>query len=96
MGSEPHAFFRRSDLAVHETARYRSDNTASPNDSRKISTSSGVVMASGQVALEAPFWTRRRIPIVFNQIADLVGAGYIQTLARPRAAQPALLSSITR
>src|SRR5262245_3860938 len=44
---------------------------------------SDVIMATAQVALEALLQTTRDVPIVFNTIADPVGAGYVDTLARP-------------
>jgi putative tryptophan/tyrosine transport system substrate-binding protein len=48
-----------------------------------IGLASDVIMPSGQVALEALLQATRTVPIVFNQIADPVGAGYVDTLARP-------------
>ena len=48
-----------------------------------ITLGSDVIMASAQVALEALLQTTRDVPIVFNTIADPVGAGYIDSLARP-------------
>jgi putative tryptophan/tyrosine transport system substrate-binding protein len=42
-----------------------------------------VIVPSGQVALEALLQATRTVSIVFNQIADPVGAGYVDTLARP-------------
>ena len=40
-------------------------------------------MASAQVALGALLQTTRDVPIVFNTIPDPVGAGYVDSLARP-------------
>ena len=48
-----------------------------------IALGSDVIMASAQVALGALLQTTRDVPIVFNTIADPVGAGYIDSLARP-------------
>src|SRR5262249_34787498 len=48
-----------------------------------IALGSDVIMATAQVALEALLQTTRDVPIVFNTIADPVGAGYVDTLARP-------------
>ena len=48
-----------------------------------IALASDVIMAGGQVALEALLQATRTVPIVFNIIADPVGAGYVDTLARP-------------
>jgi putative tryptophan/tyrosine transport system substrate-binding protein len=42
-----------------------------------------VIVPSGQVALEALLQATRTVSIVFNQIADPVGAGDVDTLARP-------------
>jgi putative ABC transport system substrate-binding protein len=57
-----------------QARRYAEELIALPSD---------VIMASGQVALEATLQTTRTVPIVFNTIADPVGAGYVDTLARP-------------
>ena len=48
-----------------------------------ITLGSDVIMATAQVALGALLQTTRDVPIVFNTIADPVGAGYVDTLARP-------------
>src|SRR6516225_11151002 len=57
-----------------QARRYAEELIALPSD---------VIMASAQVALEATLQTTRTVPIVFNTIADPVGAGYFDTLARP-------------
>ena len=48
-----------------------------------IALGSDVIMASAQVALGALLQTTRDVPIVFNTIPDPVGAGYVDSLARP-------------
>jgi putative tryptophan/tyrosine transport system substrate-binding protein len=44
---------------------------------------SDVIMASGQVALGALLKATRTVPIVFALVPDPVGAGFVDTLARP-------------
>jgi putative tryptophan/tyrosine transport system substrate-binding protein len=59
-----------------------------PAEARKyaeelIALAPDVIMTSGQVALETLLQATRTVPIVFNTVADPVGAGYVDTLARP-------------
>jgi putative ABC transport system substrate-binding protein len=42
-----------------------------------------VILATGVLALQTLLQTTRSVPIVFNSIADPVGSGYIDSLARP-------------
>ena len=42
-----------------------------------------VIMAAGQLPLQALLQATRSVPIVFNSIIDPVGSGYIDSLARP-------------
>ena len=42
-----------------------------------------VILASGVVALQTLLQTTRSVPIVFNSVADPVGSGFIDSLARP-------------
>jgi putative tryptophan/tyrosine transport system substrate-binding protein len=42
-----------------------------------------VIMVTGQLGLQTLLQTTRSVPIVFNSIADPVGSGYIDSLARP-------------
>jgi putative ABC transport system substrate-binding protein len=57
-----------------EARRYAEELIALPSD---------VIMATGQTALDTLLQGTRTVPIVFNSIADPVGGGYIDTLARP-------------
>jgi putative ABC transport system substrate-binding protein len=42
-----------------------------------------VIMVTGAVGLQALLQTTRSVPTVFNSIADPLGSGYIDSLARP-------------
>ena len=42
-----------------------------------------VIMVTGAVGLQTLLQTTRSVPTVFNSIADPVGSGYIDSLARP-------------
>jgi putative ABC transport system substrate-binding protein len=42
-----------------------------------------VILASGGVSIQALLQATRTVPIVFLQVLDPVGAGYVQSLARP-------------
>ena len=42
-----------------------------------------VILASGVVALQTLLQTTRSVPIVFNSVADPLGSGFIDSLARP-------------
>jgi ABC-type uncharacterized transport system substrate-binding protein len=42
-----------------------------------------LILASGGVTMQALLQTTRTVPIVFLQVLDPVGAGYVQSLARP-------------
>jgi putative tryptophan/tyrosine transport system substrate-binding protein len=42
-----------------------------------------VIMVTGQLGLQPLLQTTRSVPIVFNSVADPVGSGFIDSLARP-------------
>ena len=42
-----------------------------------------VILASGGVTMQALLQATRTVPIVFLQVLDPVGAGYVESLARP-------------
>jgi putative ABC transport system substrate-binding protein len=42
-----------------------------------------VILAAGTLAMESLLQATRTIPIVFNNVADPVGAGFVKSMARP-------------
>ena len=42
-----------------------------------------LILASGGVTMQALLQATRSVPIVFLQVLDPVGAGYVESLARP-------------
>jgi putative ABC transport system substrate-binding protein len=59
---------------VHEGRRHASELVALAPD---------VILAAGTLAAESLLQATRTIPIVFNNVADPVGAGFIKSMARP-------------
>ena len=54
-----------------------------------------VILAVGSTTVGPLIQTTRNIPIVFVQVIDPVGGGFVESLARPAAIPLALLSSNT-
>jgi putative ABC transport system substrate-binding protein len=53
------------------------------------------IFASGNAAMPALLQATRTVPIVFVNVADPVGSGFVDSLARPAPMLPALCSSNT-
>src|SRR5262245_6551587 len=63
-------------------------STGSTTDTRKdaadlIALTPEVILTSGSTGMQALFEATRKVPIVFAIIADPVGSGYVDNLARP-------------
>ena len=61
---------------------------ADPAKARKsaqelVALKTDVIMVTGQLGLQTLLQTTRSVPIVFNGMADPVGSGFIDSLARP-------------
>ena len=61
--------------------------------SELVALAPNVILATGTAAMGPFLEATRTIPIVFNNIADPVGAGFVRSMARPT--RPALPSSNT-
>jgi len=59
---------------VHESRRHAGELVALAPD---------VILAAGTLAAESLLQATRTIPIVFNNVADPVGAGLVKSMARP-------------
>ena len=56
---------------------------ARKNAEELVALQADVIVATGALGLQTLLQTTRSVPIVFNSIADPVGSGYIDSLARP-------------
>ena len=56
---------------------------ARKNAEELVALQTDVIVATGALGLQTLLQTTRSVPIVFNSIADPVGSGYIDSLARP-------------
>ena len=56
---------------------------ARKNAEELVALQSDVILATGQLGLQTLLQTTRSVPIVFNSVADPVGSGLINSLARP-------------
>ena len=56
---------------------------ARKNAEELVALQTDVIVATGALGLQTLLQTTRTVPIVFNSIADPVGSGYIESLARP-------------
>ena len=54
-----------------------------------------VILANGSAAVAALQLAARTVPIVFVAVIDPVGAGFVETMARPAAMRPGLLTTST-
>ena len=61
-----------------------------------VATSPDVILANGTPAVSALHRATQNIPVVFVVVADPVGAGFVQSLARPGATSLALVLSNRR
>jgi putative ABC transport system substrate-binding protein len=71
-------------------------SAGSADDTRKdaaelIALAPEVILTAGSAGMGPLFQVTRKVPIVFVIVSDPVGAGFIDSLARPGATPPALL-----
>ena len=78
--------FATSLLSFHQTAP--TGGHAAVVLERHGSLAPDVILASASTATSALQQTTRTVPIVFVTVIDPVGAGYVESLARPGATSP--------
>src|SRR5262249_3730967 len=75
---------RRAQWAGLRTVGGGGGPAAAPQDAEElVALPADVILANGQLGLEALLRATRSVPIVFNGTVDPVGSGFIDSLARP-------------